>query len=72
VDTNVVGSTAPPPPNFTVAPGTNPEPSIVTVLPPAVEPAFGDRLVTAAAATFVEVIPDPQPLFDAPLLASPP
>src|SRR4051812_26372080 len=39
VDTNVVGSKAPPLSNFTVAPGTNPVPLIVTVFPPAVDPA---------------------------------
>ena len=33
-------------PNFTLAPGTNPVPVIVTVFPPAVEPASGVILVT--------------------------
>jgi hypothetical protein len=33
-------------PNFTLAPGTNPVPVIVTVFPPAVRPASGVILVT--------------------------
>jgi hypothetical protein len=43
------------------------------VSPPLSGPAFGDRPVTVGSApTDVEVIPDPQPLLDAPLPASPP
>ncbi|HEY3943691.1 MAG TPA: hypothetical protein VGL78_00565 [Solirubrobacteraceae bacterium] len=59
-------------PNLTVEAEVKLAPVIVTVLPPVVGPAFGDRPVTAAgAATVVEVMPDPQPLFDPPLLVSP-
>ena len=48
-DTDVVGRKAPPLPNLAVAPGTNPEPLIVTVFPPAVDPALGLTLETAGA-----------------------
>jgi hypothetical protein len=48
-DTNVVASDDPVLENFTVAPGTNPDPFTATVFPPAVGPAFGARPVSAGA-----------------------
>jgi hypothetical protein len=60
-------------PNWTVELDVKLLPLIATALPPLSGPASGDRLVTAGGATIdVEVIPDPQPLLDAPLPASPP
>jgi hypothetical protein len=43
-------------PNVTVAPEANFVPVIVTVVPPAVGPMFGDTLVTASGATYVKAL----------------
>ena len=60
-------------PNWTVELDVKLFPLIATVFPPPAGPAFGDTLLTAGGpAIVVEIIPDPQPLFDAPLPASPP
>jgi hypothetical protein len=47
LDTKVVDSNDPALENFAFAPGTNPDPLIVTVFPPPVGPAFGATLVIA-------------------------
>ena len=39
------------PPNDTVAPAAKFPPEIVTLVPPSVEPVFGDTLVTVGGAT---------------------
>jgi hypothetical protein len=70
-ESNVTGFAAVDP-NLTVEVELKLAPLIVTVLPPVVEPAFGDTPVIDGGATTVEVMLEPQPLFDAPLLVSPP
>jgi hypothetical protein len=71
-ETNVT-DTAAVEPNWTVELDVKSVPLIATVFPLLAGPAFGDRLLTAGGpAIVVEIIPGPQPLFDAPLPASPP